>query len=250
MLITYQAKLLKKIKLTHDVYLFTFSFPENSDWTFKAGQYMIMHIPQTDGHPARRLYSIASAPHETHALDFVIQIVPNGVAGPFLLNMQENEQLTMQGPAGLFTFKNSPAEVVFLATGTGVAPMYSIIKSELEIQKNTNPFTLFWGLKKCEDMYLFDELKQLAQTYPNFTLKLCFSREDLCEGKFAQEDLQYATIGRITANLEQIWQKESLQELKTIHYYICGSKEIVESLRSYLEEKGIEKERVHFEKFT
>lgn len=250
MLITYQAKLIEKKQISSDVYFFRFAYPPNEGWDFKAGQYMIMHIPQADGHPARRLYSIASAPQDTHSLDFVIQIVPGGVAGPFLLSKNVGDEITMQGPAGLFTFKDSPKDVVYLATGTGIAPMYSIIKHQLETVKNPNHFYLFFGLKTCDDMYLFEELHQLAQAHPNLHLKLCLSRQDVNVQPIPDMYASYALVGRVTNGVEQLWQdKPELRSTET-DYYVCGSKEVVESLRAYLEEKGIRKEDVHFEKFT
>lgn len=250
MLITYQAHLLEKKQISSDVYFFRFAYPPNEGWDFKAGQYMIMHIPQADGQPARRLYSIASAPHETNSLDFVIQIVPGGVAGPFLTALNEGDEITMQGPAGLFTFKDSPKDVVYLATGTGIAPMYSIIKHQLEVVKNPHNFYLFFGLKTCEDIYLFDELHQLAQTHTNLHLKLCLSRQDVATNPVPEKYTQYSLIGRVTHGVEKLWEEQPDLRSTETDYYVCGSKEVVESLRAYLEEKGIRKEDVHFEKFT
>ena len=251
MLITYQSQLIEKKQLSSDVFLFRFSrSADHPDWTYKAGQYMIMHIPQADGHPARRLYSTASPPSQTDSLDFIIQILPNGVAGPFLTALNTGESITMQGPAGLFTFKDSPKEVIMLGTGTGIAPLYAIIKDQLEVQGNTNPFYLYFGLKTCQDLYLFEELKELAEKHENLTFKLCLSREELCEVKLPEADLKYVKIGRVTNGLEDEWQTTLQKDSSTPQYYVCGSKEVVESLRGYLEGQGIAKESVHFEKFT
>lgn len=247
MLITYQAKLLERKQLAGDVYLFRFSYPENEGWDYKAGQYMIMHIPQAEGMPARRLYSIASPPSQKSSLDFIIQILPNGVAGPHLMSLEMGTEVTMQGPAGLFTFKDSPADVVMLATGTGIAPMYSMILDQLQVQKNPNNIHVFFGLKTCADLYLFDEFKNLSEQYSNLHFNLCLSREDQCNMKLPETDMHYVTVGRVTHGVETLWTQGPLDNAD---YYVCGSKEVVESLREYLAEKGIAKEDVHFEKFT
>lgn len=241
MLITYQATLLEKTEIAPEVYLLKFSYPEQEDWTYKAGQYMIFHIPKEEkGHPARRLYSISSSPLEKDHVDFVIEIIPNGLGSTFVKELPVGETATLQGPAGLFTYKESDNDIVFLATGTGIAPIYSMIKTLLETNSvSDKKLKLFWGMKYEKDLYFLEELKELAEKYANFTMKICLSREE-------KSDKPHCLIGRVTHGLEEMDQGT----MNAYDYYICGGPKVVESLKEYLSEKNIPSGQVHFEKFT
>lgn len=241
MLITYQATLLKKTEIAPEIYLLTFSYPEQADWTYKAGQYMIFHIPKEEnGHPARRLYSIASSPLEKDQLSFVIEIIPNGLGSMYVKDLPIGAQATLQGPAGVFVFKESERDSVFLATGTGIAPIYSMIKTLLETHSTGNKqLKLFWGMKYKKDLYLVKELESLAAQYKNFTMKICLSREE-------QSDSPHCMMGRVTHGLEEM----DGNTMNNCDYYICGGPKVVESLKQYLAEKSIPAGQIYFEKFT
>lgn len=241
MLITYQATLLEKTEIAPEIQLLKFSYPDQGEWTYKAGQYMIFHIPkQENGHPARRLYSIASSPLEKDHLDFVIEIIPGGLGSTFAKELRVGEKATLQGPAGLFTYKESDRDIIFLATGTGIAPIYSMIKTLLETNAvDGKQLKLFWGMKYKKDLYLMDELTELAEKYDSFSMKICLSREE-------KADMPYCFIGRVTHGLEEM--KEGTMD--NYDFYMCGGPKVVESLKEYLASKSIPLNQVHFEKFT
>lgn len=255
MFITYQAQLLEKKQIAPDVFLFTFSCPPDEVWTFKAGQYMIFHIPQKEGHAARRLYSIASPPSQKNTLDFVIEMVPNGIGSMFLSALELGGTITLQGPAGMFAIRSDEKNKIFLATGTGIAPMHSMIHTLIE-ENTTKELHVFWGLKKCEDMYYGEELMKLATRYPNLKLYWCFSREASME-TIKQELQKNTVLGRVTVGFEALMQEIQMKTqqtspelLNSFEYYVCGGQVVVENLRQYLAEKGVTKENVIFEKFT
>ncbi len=249
MFTTYQAKLLEKKQISPDVHYFKFSHPPQLDWDFNAGQYMIFHIPQGEGHAARRQYSIASHPAQKDSLEFIIEYVPNGVASHYLAQMQVGQELTFQGPAGVFTYRENEKEPVFLATGTGIAPIYSMLCDLLKNNNYSKHIYLFWGLKHKADMYYFLELKRLAQEHANFHFKMCLSREEELSALFEEGDLAFCTSGRIDKGFEAMITSSSGNKLN-YNYYVCGSKHVVEALREYLNGQQIPTEQVFFEKFT
>jgi len=237
MLITYEATLIEKKEIVPEILLLRFSLPEDPSWTYQAGQYMIFHVPTVDvAHPARRLYSIASSPTEK-TLDFIIEIVPNGVGSIHVKNLSVGQKTTLQGAAGLFTYTPTDRPVTMLATGTGIAPMYSILKSILPTD-STTPFKLLWGMKYAKDLYLIPELKKLVQEYTNFSFSVCLSREV----SIADESCM---IGRVTAGLQ-----ESTEVLSTHQYFLCGGRHVVEALREDLLKLQIPSSQIHFERFT
>ncbi|HRN69721.1 MAG TPA: FAD-binding oxidoreductase [Candidatus Woesebacteria bacterium] len=249
MFITYQATLLEKKQISEHVHYLKFSPPPQSDWDFKAGQYMIFHIPQGESPAARRQYSIASHPSQKDALEFIIEYVENGVASQYLAKMETGQQLTMQGPAGVFVYREHEREPIFLATGTGIAPIVSMIADLLENGQYRQNIYLFWGLKLKGDMYYFEELKQIAKQYPNFHFKMCLSRESELSALFNEEDVNYCRSGRIDKGFEEMITTNK-QHKNIFNYYICGSKHVVEAMREYLNTQQIPIEQIFFEKFT
>ena len=248
MILTFQSKLIHKKLIAPHIYHLVCSPPDASEWNFTAGQYMIFHVPQKDGHPVRRLYSIASPPSQKNSIDFIIEIVPDGIGSMYVESLQEGDILTLQGPAGIFTHKTTARSSVYLATGTGVAPMYSMIHTLLNDTTNSHPIYLFWGLKNCDDLYLDEELTTLAQKHSQFYFRTCFSRlEEISQVK--KSIAAYTELGRVTLGLEKliISTKTTLVEYD---YYLCGSKHVVEALREYLQGAGVPKEQIYFEKFT
>ena len=251
MFTTYQSKLLERSTLVPGVDKLIFTRPGgNPDWTFQAGQYMIFHIPQGADHAARRQYSIASPPSEKNHLEFIIEYVPNGVASTYLPQMKTGDLLTMQGPAGVFIHRPSPRHAIYLATGTGIAPMFSMIPDKFSDRNFSQNIYLYWGLRNYKDIYYLDYLINLKNTYSQrFDFSVCLSRESELESKLKQELLQFFTLGHVNLGVETL-----LTRLQTSHasfdYYLCGSKIVVESLRVYLTDKGVTKEQVTFEKFT
>lgn len=269
MLITYQAKLLKKTQLAPEIYLFSFTAPTDPNWAFNAGQYMIFHIPQPDNHPIRRLYSIASTPHHTDSIDFVIELVPNGKGSEYLSKLAIGGETTFQGPAGIFSLKDSQRNKIFLATGTGIAPIKNIIDtmllfpepkkeeqankenlllSKLQHLGDQKSIYLFWGMKTCDDMYFLEDFKSLAGKFPHFYFRYCLSRETDIFGKLG-ENAKNVSLGRVTAGLEDLLLNYEYK-ITDFDYYICGGPAVVEALRAYLAEKKVPKEQVIFEKFT
>lgn len=245
MIITYQARLLKKHKLTDAVYLLQFSPPDDSSWTFLPGQYMIFHLPVMEGnHPARRLYSIASRPSQKESLDFVIEIVPQGLGSGFVDKMKEGDTLTMQGPAGLFTLKPTDKRIILFATGTGIAPMISMVEELVHTQNITSPVSLYWGVKYKDDAYLQNRLESLAKTNSNFTFSICLSRE-----KTVSKEYSYYRKGHIN----EIFSADSKKHGTDPHeceYYLCGGPHVVEALKEELIAHQIPPAQIHFEKFT
>jgi ferredoxin-NADP reductase len=246
MIATFPIKLEERFPLTEHVYLMRFA-PVNHQLDFKPGQYVILHIPQADGHPARRLYSIASPESQKQWFELLVEIIPDGVASGFLMNMKIGETVTAQGPAGMFFLKPEPMDTVFLATGTGIAPIRSMIRQLIDHHSDKKIF-LFWGFPTMDTLYLQDEFKQIARTVPNFFFMNCMSREKDLSCVTDEFDKPHFGIGHINDGLETI--AEISQNLNNFYYYICGGPKVVESMREYLASKQIPKENIHFEKFT
>jgi len=241
MIKTFITTLTEKTQMVHNVILFKFSLKPEDKLEFTAGQYMIVRVNNTP-----RLYSIYSPDYINNCFQLFVKIVEGGLATTYLNGLKVGDQVTFQGPGGVFALKETETTKVFLATVTGLAPMMSVIKSHYHKNPQSQvKMKLLWGLQSREDLCLLDELKTIKKGYPNFDFKVCLSREkDLNFVK--DEDKQYFILGRLNTGIDELGKTE---DLKTIEYYLCGSRVVVEAMRQYIESKGVAKELVHFERF-
>ena len=142
----YQAKLLRKEQIAPDVLFLKFELHPGQQLEFIAGQYLILLVPTPTGDPARRLFSIASSDSQKESFELLVKLMPEGLASDYFRGLEIGDSAYFQGPAGLFTLKSEDKQKIFLATGTGIAPVRSQISSYLE-KDGLSELFLFWGLK-------------------------------------------------------------------------------------------------------
>lgn len=239
MLTNFKSFLKEKIKLTERVYLFRFELIQPKEIHFTPGQYLILKIKDKS-----RLYSITSPSFVKNSFDLIVELVEGGLASTYLLNLTPKEEVLFQGPAGVFFLRETATNKIFLATGSGIAPILSMIESffgGLPQKKEDQPkFTLFWGLRHLSDLYLIERLKKIKEASGGkFDFRICFSREENLNG-------QFFINGRVNFGLERVIGKENY---KKFEFYLCGGREVVESLKNYLLEASVSKEKIFFEKF-
>lgn len=234
----YHTKLIEKKPLTPSVFLFKFHLDNPLIIDFIAGQYLFLKL---DG--KTRLYSIASSSNQKNQIEFVIEIVEGGLASTFLKNLSLNDEVIWYGPAGQFCLKKDDLSPIFFVTGTGIAPIRSMILSHIE--KDNFSCLLLWGLRKFSDLYFFDEFLALKEKFPQkFNFIYCLSREEKMINQY-QLAKDHFFFGHLQDYLEKNFREDFYQR----NFYLCGSRGVVESLKEYLKEKGFNDSRVIFERF-
>jgi len=178
------------------------------NFKFRAGQVVGLGI-NTSIEP--RLYSIASGEDEEF-VEILYTEKPDGQLTPMLSLLKNGDKVLVTQPFGTFTeFSNSP---VFIATGTGIAPFVSFIKSG----KREN-ITLIHGVRSCDYFYFSDMLKkQLGENYIK-----------CCSGLASSEYFE----GRVTKYLKEFPVNPNKK------YYLCGVAEMVVDARDILISKGV-----------
>jgi len=202
---------------------------------FKAGQYISLDI----GEGERRSYSVASAPGMNHAVEFCIDVSPEGKGSRFLKNLKPGDEVNFMGPLGQFVMKEEDKEkeqkLLFAATGSGITPVRSMILQLLEEKKDKREIDLHWGLRHVEDMFWEEDFRRLHKYYDNFNFHLTLSKPPdhwpLCHG--------YVTdCVKNEIELDASW-----------GVYLCGNKYMIEDVSKLVVQMGVLKEQVHFEKF-
>ena len=207
--------------------------------TFKAGQYVQFEVPRyklTSG-PEYRAYSISSDAEEHHSLELVITKVAQGAVTTYVHDyLKEGEELRLTGPYGNFYLKNSDRDILFIATGSGMAPIKSMLHQaeHLKIRENIQ---FFFGARTRKDLYYQEELEAWLKTIPNFSYVPTLSQP-------AAEDQWKGEKGRVTHLIEKY-----VPEGVSIDVYICGSPAMVDSCVEILKKKRIPEDRIFFDKF-
>lgn len=184
----------------------------------------------------RRAYSIASSSVERRYLEFYLILVTSGQLTPRLFALKHGGRLFL-GPksSGIFTLDRVAPEkdVVLIATGTGLAPYVSMLRTML-ITETKRRFVVLHGARYSWDLGYRGELESLARLRPNFTYIPTITRPEL-DGHF------HGHVGRLQNLLDQgLVEKESgvpLDPTRT-EVFLCGNPEMVCAVKASLEGRG------------
>ena len=233
---TFKTTCLSKLLIAPSVYELHVEKP--TDFSFQPGQFMLFDVPLLDheNDVQARAYSIASAGHEQE-LKFIIKLVPNGRASQWIkLRVAHGTPITMKGPFGTFTLdRETKKPYVFIATGTGVAPMRSHILWALEEQHELRPMHLLFGVVRTEDMFWEQEWKTLESKHANFHAHF----SSLIGGS-----AWHTGKSSIQEQLPQI-----VPDLSQVSVYICGAPDFVKDLKQRCLEWGMQKSDIHSESY-
>lgn len=139
--------------------------PANEKLVFLAGQYIEFLL--RDG--SRRSFSMANAPHDAELVELHIRHVAGGQFTDHVFNkMKERDILRCEGPLGTFFLReDSEKPIVFVASGTGFAPIKAVIE-HMKHKGIARPATLYWGGRRPKDLYMNALAQQWAATIPGF----------------------------------------------------------------------------------
>ena len=229
--------------LTPDVKHFELTLED--DMEFKAGQFINLSF-EHEGELVRKPYSIASHPLNPKKIELCIKLVPEGKLTPLLFEKKVGFSLQVMGPLGLFnldkirSIKESDSliadpipNLVFIGTGTGIAPLRSMIK---DILANEEPYEmkLIFGVRFEGHHCYENEFSDLQKLAPQLQYIPVVSRPT---------DSWYGRLGHVQQNLDMIQPDNS-------QVFICGLPEMVEGVTQKLLEKGFTTEQIHSEKYV
>ena len=163
---TLPCRVQKMERLADDVIVLHLKLPANERLQFLAGQYIEFLLK--DG--SRRSFSMGNAPHDDELIQLHVRRVAGGQFTDHVFGkMKERDILRFEGPFGTFFLREDSARpIVFVASGTGFAPIKSIIEHALK-KGVTRPMVLYWGGRRPKDLYMNDlPLRWAAEDGRNF----------------------------------------------------------------------------------
>jgi ferredoxin-NADP reductase len=211
-----KLKLIEKRKETNDVMTFIFFPAESLSWT--AGQFLhyVLHHEPTDDRGSDRWFTNAAAPFENHVrITTRIAREKGSSFKNMLASLPEGKSIEISFVEGDFTITDPNLEYVFIAGGIGITPFRSMLK-QLAFEKKPINVTLLYANRDQQIVYK-DELEEIAENNPNFTIHYIFSPEHMDEEKI----------------------KKFVPDMQKPIFYVSGSLPMVESVGTLLKRMGV-----------
>lgn len=253
----YTAHLEDKLLLSEraQCYHLEFSIPELESFDFIAGQFVSMVADDPNGKQQTRAYSIASAP-SSNRLDLCVNRVEGGFFSNLLCDMEPGQNIQLHGPHGLFTLRRPLTDGIFIATGTGIAPMRGFAQHLFpetgEDLSEGRHFWLVYGTRHETELYYQKYFEKIAAEHRNFHYLSSLSRpQDAWQGLRGYVQEHVAEVVRSRASLNGYHPIATTAEPTgfDIHAYICGLHEMVSNNRDTLVGLGWQKKQVIFERY-
>ena len=234
----YDATIVKIISLSSTVKHFVLEYAKDADASFIAGQFMMVHL-EKDAKPHKKPYSIASSPKlvkDKNQIELSIKLVEGGYVSTWFFGLKEGDKIHTSIPYGFFTVREPWTEnIVFVGTGTGVAPLRGMIHRLYE-QNCDKQIWLVFGNRYETDILYLDEWRDMEKKYKNFHFIPTVSRPTNWKGE--------------TAYVQEIVKKQFAGKTEGLDFYGCGLVPMCQQLKAALIEMNIPKEKIHFEQFT
>ncbi|MBY0370267.1 FAD-dependent oxidoreductase [bacterium] len=211
--------------------VFELKFTPERPLVFEAGQYVSVVVPHGEK-PLRRPYSVASAPHSV-PIELCVQRIAEGPGNSYLARLQPGESFSVFAPYGFLVFHPKPGrDAVFIATGTGVAPIRSMLLSTQFQASPPRRTTCLLGVRTPDEILYHDEMSQLA----GLRWIPCLSRvPSVPKGQF---------LGRVTQWLEQNSAEIAWAETD---FYLCGNGAMIDEVKTLLKARGVPKDALYQE---
>jgi benzoate/toluate 1,2-dioxygenase reductase subunit len=200
---------------------------------FLPGQYVRLATPNGQ---EQRCFSMANAPGAT-AFEFYIRALPSGVISDYLgQRAKPGDILSLRGPSGAFYLRERRSPKLFIAGGTGLAPILSMLSALREKPDGCSAY-LAYGVTQAEDAVALDLLRGMAG---DLGLKAAYAAVKPGAG-------WHGIVGMATAALDAL---DIPEPLETVDVYICGPEPMVIAARAWLSSRGFTAERIFNETFV
>ena len=240
----YNATVIGKIMITPDIMVLRVN-TDTQRAEFESGQYTVIGLygserrsPNSEaehktGKPDKliqRAYSVASHRAASNQIEFYISQVKTGQLTPRIFALEQGERLYVsERIVGMFKLSETPEnmDIVMVATGTGIAPYISFLRSHIAEHSNIN-MAVIHGAAHQWDLGYFSELSFLASTFPNFHYFPTLTDPDETWQGHALwiEEMLEQKILSSEANI--------VVDPEKTHFFLCGNPNMAEGISAWL----------------
>ena len=223
-------------KKSHDVMLVKLQLPANDSFQYHAGQYVEFLLRDGD----RRSYSMGNAPSNGPHVELHIRHMPGGkFTDQVFSTLKERDIQRIEGPYGSFFLREDSAKpIVFLASGTGFAPIKAVIE-HMKFKGITREAVLYWGGRRPADLYLNDWVQEQLASMPNLSYVPVISDA-------LPEDAWTGRTGFVHKAVVA-----DFPDLSGHQVYACGAPIVVDSARAeFVRTCGLPEDEFYADSFT
>ena len=226
--------------LTYDIKEVTLKLKDSQALDFKAGRYVQFVVPvyELTPDPVYRAYSISSAPSRKDAVELEVRLVPNGICTTYVFqHLKVGDSVSINGPYGEFHLRDSDRDILFVAGGSGMAPIKSILLDMVErgIRRKA---TYFFGARAVRDLFLVEEMRELEKKLPGFKFVPALSNPEPGDNWEGEKGLITEVLSR---HFERLDHHEA---------YLCGSPGMIDASIKVFKAKGLPDELIFYDKFA
>ena len=219
----------------------TFTFEEGHDISYQAGQYLTFALT-IHNEEIRRSYSIISAPLLNEPLAIGVKRIENGFFSRQLIDHAlPGDELITTGAGGFFTLPeniHSYRQIFFFAAGSGITPVYSLLKTALHLHQHLQIVLIYSNASPSKTIFLI-QLQLLQELFAErFQLRFLFSNSPLLTEARLNREL-------LIALLKKYIKAQSHEVL----FYICGPEPYMRMCTYTLQEERIPRENIRHENF-
>jgi ferredoxin-NADP reductase len=253
----FTARLDRKLCLSESAQCFHLEYvvDELEGFPFSPGQFVSSVAEDCNGKQQTRAYSLASSANGNR-FDLCINRVEGGFFSNYLCDMEPEQTMKFHGPHGLFVLRQPLTDSIFVATGTGIAPMRGfaqwLFPGDGKDRSEGKEFWVVYGTRYETEIYYREYFEELAATYKNFHYICSLSRAgDEWTGKrgYVQEYVAKIVQERATNRPPLPVVQPGEVPVFDAHTYICGLNNMVSATRDRLVELGWHKKQVVFERY-
>jgi Na+-transporting NADH:ubiquinone oxidoreductase subunit F len=236
----YTCRCAKIVDLTHDIRLFRLELIEPQTMDYVPGQYVQLLTPPYDKSrkDVYRAYSIASDPAEQSVIELIIRLVPGGICTTYCFeHLKEGDQVRINGPYGDFRLTDSDAPIVFIAGGSGMAPIKCMLHHMVNTV-NQRQAVYYFGANVPKELFLSDLMSEFESKLSDFHYIPVVASPP--EG-----DSWDGRTGLVTQAVERGLADGSKHEA-----YLCGSPGMIDASIKVLVSRGVAEENIFYDKFA
>lgn len=227
------AQLISFADLAPGIRHFVFAAPDVEALLYQPGQFASI-VAEVGGKAITRAYSLAAAPRGDNRFEICLNLVDDGVFSPHLFSLQPGDCVELKGILGTFQWREPMRDAVLVATGTGIVPFRAMLQ-DLFARGTDRNITLIYGVRFAQSLLYTDEFRALESRHPNFRFTPTVTRP---------EPGWTGATGRVQPHL-----LEALGERRDMQVYVCGLKEMVDSVRALCKELGMDRRQIVHEKY-
>ena len=226
-------------ELTNDIRQFRFELKNDETIDYIPGQYVQLFTPKYPGNNEEvyRAYSISSDPANKRMIELIIRLVPNGICTTYCFeHLKVGDEVKFNGPYGDFTMSPTQAPMIFVAGGSGMAPIKCILHHMRNTGSQRKAF-FFFGAKSFADQFFESEMREFERTLSDFTYIPVVGQDESGQWQ-GEKGLVTEAIARKFDNYPEA------------EGYLCGSPGMIQTSVKTLTEIGVDEEKIYFDSFA